>query len=113
MAEAAKINPHIRFIAGGFHLVTAPDSAIEKVVSILHDTYNVDYVAPGHCTGEPTFAALQRVFGAHYLYAGLGTTLGLSTTASEVEPVVAVGSRVAGVLGGSSRGSGDTMLRWR
>jgi 7,8-dihydropterin-6-yl-methyl-4-(beta-D-ribofuranosyl)aminobenzene 5'-phosphate synthase len=77
VAEAAKINPHIHFIAGGFHLVVAQDPAIEKVVSALHDTYKVDYIAPGHCTGEPTFAALQRAFGDRYLYAGLGTTLGV------------------------------------
>jgi 7,8-dihydropterin-6-yl-methyl-4-(beta-D-ribofuranosyl)aminobenzene 5'-phosphate synthase len=75
VAEAAKINPHIHFIAGGFHLVVAQDPAIEKVATALHDTYKVDYIAPGHCTGEPTFAALQKAFGDRYLYAGLGTTL--------------------------------------
>jgi 7,8-dihydropterin-6-yl-methyl-4-(beta-D-ribofuranosyl)aminobenzene 5'-phosphate synthase len=77
VAEAAKINPHIHFIAGGFHLVVAQDAAIEKVATSLHDTYKVDYIAPGHCTGEPTFAAMQRMFGDRYLYAGLGTTLGV------------------------------------
>jgi 7,8-dihydropterin-6-yl-methyl-4-(beta-D-ribofuranosyl)aminobenzene 5'-phosphate synthase len=77
VAEAAKINPHIHFIAGGFHLVAAQDPAIEKIATTLHDTYKVDYIAPGHCTGEPTFAALQRTFGDHYLYAGLGTVLEL------------------------------------
>src|SRR5450631_2552859 len=77
VAEAAKINPHIHFIAGGFHLVAAQDPAIEKIATTLHDTYRVDYIAPGHCTGEPTFAALQKTFGDHYLYAGLGTTLDL------------------------------------
>ena len=77
VAEAAKINPHIHFIAGGFHLVAAQDPAIEKVATTLHDTYKVDYIAPGHCTGEPTFVALQKRFGDHYLYAGLGTTLDL------------------------------------
>jgi 7,8-dihydropterin-6-yl-methyl-4-(beta-D-ribofuranosyl)aminobenzene 5'-phosphate synthase len=77
VAEAAKINPHIHFIAGGFHLVVAQDPVIEKVATALHDTYKVDYIAPGHCTGEPTFAALQRMFGDRYLYAGLGTTLGM------------------------------------
>jgi 7,8-dihydropterin-6-yl-methyl-4-(beta-D-ribofuranosyl)aminobenzene 5'-phosphate synthase len=76
-AEAAKINPHIHVIAGGFHLVMAQDAAIEKVATSLHDTYKVDYIAPGHCTGEPTFAAMQRIFGDRYLYAGLGTTLGV------------------------------------
>ena len=77
VAEAAKINPHIHFIAGGFHLVVAPDPVIQKVASALHDTYKVDYIAPGHCTGEPTFAALKNAFGDRYLYAGLGTTLGV------------------------------------
>jgi 7,8-dihydropterin-6-yl-methyl-4-(beta-D-ribofuranosyl)aminobenzene 5'-phosphate synthase len=37
----------------------------------------VDQIAPGHCTGEPAFAALQRKFGAHYVSAGLGTTTAL------------------------------------
>jgi len=78
VAEAAKINPHIHFIAGGFHLVVAQDAAIEKVATSLHDNYKVDYIAPGHCTGEPTFAAMQRMFGERYLYAGLGTTLNVS-----------------------------------
>ena len=93
VAEAAKINPHIHFIAGGFHLVVAQDPAIEKVATTLHDTYKVDYIAPGHCTGEPTFAALQRTFGDHYLYAGLGTTLDLGAT-----PRAASDRRVPGVL---------------
>lgn len=77
VAEAAKVNPHIHFIVGGFHLVAAQDPAIEKIATTLHDTYKVDFLAPGHCTGEPTFAALQKTFGDHYLYAGLGTTLNL------------------------------------
>jgi 7,8-dihydropterin-6-yl-methyl-4-(beta-D-ribofuranosyl)aminobenzene 5'-phosphate synthase len=75
VTEAAKINPHIHFIAGGFHLAAAQDPAIDKIATTLHDTYKVDYIAPGHCTGEPAFAALQKTFGDHYLYAGLGTRL--------------------------------------
>lgn len=76
--EAARtIDPHIHLIAGGFHLVVAQDPAIAQVVTLLHDTAKVDYIAPGHCTGEPTFAALQRAFGDHYLYAGLGAVLSL------------------------------------
>jgi 7,8-dihydropterin-6-yl-methyl-4-(beta-D-ribofuranosyl)aminobenzene 5'-phosphate synthase len=93
VAEAAKIYPHIHFIAGGFHLVVAQDPAIEKVAATLHDTYKVDYIAPGHCTGEPAFAALQRTFGDHYLYAGLGTALDLRAN-SRVES----DRRPAGVL---------------
>jgi len=72
---ATAINPRIHFITGGFHLVVATDPDIEKTVAALHDRFKVEYVAPGHCTGEPAFTALRKAFGNHYIYAGLGTTL--------------------------------------
>lgn len=74
---AAAINPRINLIAGGFHLVVAPDEVIARAVTALKDTFKVENVAPGHCTGEPTFSALKKAFGDRYLYAGLGTTLPL------------------------------------
>ncbi len=69
---AAKINPRIHFIAGGLHLVVANDTEIERIVGVLRDRHHVAYIAPGHCTGEPSFAALAQAFGDHDLYAGLG-----------------------------------------
>jgi len=77
VAAAQAIDAHIHVIAGGFHLVVAPDEAINQVVTLLHDTAKIDYVAPGHCTGEPAFTALMQSFGDHYLYAGLGTVIAL------------------------------------
>jgi 7,8-dihydropterin-6-yl-methyl-4-(beta-D-ribofuranosyl)aminobenzene 5'-phosphate synthase len=77
---ATSISPRIHFIAGGFHLVVSQDPDIEKIVSTLHDTFKVAYVAPGHCTGEPTFTALKHTFSSRYLYAGLGTTFALGAT---------------------------------
>jgi 7,8-dihydropterin-6-yl-methyl-4-(beta-D-ribofuranosyl)aminobenzene 5'-phosphate synthase len=79
VAAASTMNPHIHLVAGGFHLVVASDSDIEKIVSGLHDQFKVEYVAPGHCTGEPAFVALKKSFGDRYLYAGLGTTLPLDS----------------------------------
>lgn len=80
VAAAAAINPHIHIVAGGFHLVVASDADIEKIVTALHDTFKVEYVAPGHCTGEPAFTALKKAFGDRYIYAGLGTMLELVHT---------------------------------
>jgi 7,8-dihydropterin-6-yl-methyl-4-(beta-D-ribofuranosyl)aminobenzene 5'-phosphate synthase len=74
---SAAIDKHIHLVVGGMHLVVAKDPEIEKAVTALHDTAKVDYVAPGHCTGEATFAALRKAFGDHYRYAGLGTRLTL------------------------------------
>jgi len=47
---------------------------------------------PGHCTGEPTFAALRKAFGVRYLYAGLGTTLALDAMP---RPIAGAGPAVA------------------
>ncbi len=81
VAAAAAINPRVHLVAGGLHLVTAQDEAIETLVSLLHDRWSVDYLAPGHCTGEPAFAALRRAFGSHYVYAGLGTVIAMQRPA--------------------------------
>src|SRR5436190_3087100 len=80
LEAASAINPRIHLIAGGLHLVVASDPDIEKIVTALHDTFKVQYVAPGHCTGEPAFTALKKAFGDRYLYAGLGTILALDTS---------------------------------
>jgi 7,8-dihydropterin-6-yl-methyl-4-(beta-D-ribofuranosyl)aminobenzene 5'-phosphate synthase len=64
---------HVHLIFGGLHLVTSADTTVTRIVSALHDRWRIDGIAPGHCTGEPAFAALKRLFAARYVYAGLGT----------------------------------------
>lgn len=77
LRAASAIDPHIHLVAGGMHLVTANDADIGAAVTSLHETWKVDDVAPGHCTGEPAFAALAKAFGDRYVYAGLGTRIDL------------------------------------
>ena len=84
LAEAIKINPHIHMVAGGFHLVVAQDPMIDKVTAALDETLKVDLIAPGHCTGEPTFAALQKTFGERYLYAGVGSVIEITNKPDNV-----------------------------
>ena len=73
--EATTIDPHIRMLFGGLHQVQKPDSEVERIARALHDQYKLAWVAPGHCTGEPMFAALRKMYGDHYIYAGLGTAV--------------------------------------
>jgi 7,8-dihydropterin-6-yl-methyl-4-(beta-D-ribofuranosyl)aminobenzene 5'-phosphate synthase len=75
--EATAIDPHINILLGGLHQIQKPDAEVERIAAVLHDQYKLERVAPGHCTGEPEFAALRKVFGERYLYAGLGTVLKL------------------------------------
>jgi 7,8-dihydropterin-6-yl-methyl-4-(beta-D-ribofuranosyl)aminobenzene 5'-phosphate synthase len=68
----------VRLLLGGLHLVTTPDSVLNPLVHRLHREWQVAQVAPGHCTGEPAFAALRREYGDGYIYAGLGRRLVVS-----------------------------------
>jgi 7,8-dihydropterin-6-yl-methyl-4-(beta-D-ribofuranosyl)aminobenzene 5'-phosphate synthase len=77
LQAASAIDPHISILLGGLHQIQAPDPEVERIARVLHDQYKLDRVAPGHCTGEPEFAALKRAFGEHYVYAGVGSVVNL------------------------------------
>lgn len=71
------IDKHVHFVFGGLHLVTMPDSEIARLATALHDYWKIDRIAPGHCTGEPAFAAFHKAFTDQYVYAGLGSVIEL------------------------------------
>jgi 7,8-dihydropterin-6-yl-methyl-4-(beta-D-ribofuranosyl)aminobenzene 5'-phosphate synthase len=74
----------VHLLAGGLHLVATADAEIDRLAAALHDQYGVERVAPGHCTGEVAFAALQRVYGEAYDFAGVGTTIELPEASAGV-----------------------------
>jgi 7,8-dihydropterin-6-yl-methyl-4-(beta-D-ribofuranosyl)aminobenzene 5'-phosphate synthase len=74
------VGAHVHLIMGGLHLVNTPDPEILRITHALLDDWHLDLIAPGHCTGEPAFAALQAAFGPRYRYAGLGTVIAMPTT---------------------------------
>lgn len=77
LQEAAAIEPHLNTLIGGLHQIQKPDAEVERIATALHDRFKLERVAPGHCTGEPEFAALKRAFGDHYVYAGVGSVVEL------------------------------------
>jgi 7,8-dihydropterin-6-yl-methyl-4-(beta-D-ribofuranosyl)aminobenzene 5'-phosphate synthase len=77
LEAATAIDRQVRLLAGGFHLVTTGESEIERVSASLRERWMVGTVAPGHCTSEFGFVTLQRHFGTHYLYAGVGEAIPL------------------------------------
>jgi 7,8-dihydropterin-6-yl-methyl-4-(beta-D-ribofuranosyl)aminobenzene 5'-phosphate synthase len=78
LQEATAIDPHINILFGGLHQIQKPDPEVERIAAVLHEQYKLEHVAPGHCTGEPEFAALKKAFGDHYMYAGVGSVVDLS-----------------------------------
>jgi 7,8-dihydropterin-6-yl-methyl-4-(beta-D-ribofuranosyl)aminobenzene 5'-phosphate synthase len=79
IVEAARsvIDKPIHLVLGGTHLLPATPEEISRIATALRDEWQVAWLAPAHCTGEPAFAILKESFGDRYLYAGLGTTLEL------------------------------------
>jgi 7,8-dihydropterin-6-yl-methyl-4-(beta-D-ribofuranosyl)aminobenzene 5'-phosphate synthase len=71
-------NPIPGLSVGSFsNAMRSPDPKVERIARVLHDQYKLDRIAPGHCTGEPEFAALKKTFGDHYLYAGVESVIDL------------------------------------
>ncbi|MGC1254771.1 MAG: MBL fold metallo-hydrolase [Candidatus Acidiferrales bacterium] len=77
LEAVTKIDPRVHILFGGLHLVQAPDPEVARLSTALRDQWKLDYVAVGHCTGEPMFAMLQKTFGDKYLYAGVGTVVNI------------------------------------
>lgn len=69
--------PSVYELIGGLHLVVSTPAQISHTVTELLNTYNVQRTALGHCTGEHTFALMQKRLGREYLYAGVGEILPL------------------------------------
>ncbi len=77
LEAACTIDDRVSCIFGGLHLVLTKEPEIQRIARALRDQWRVERIAPGHCTGEPGFAALQEVFGENYLFAGLGESVQL------------------------------------
>jgi 7,8-dihydropterin-6-yl-methyl-4-(beta-D-ribofuranosyl)aminobenzene 5'-phosphate synthase len=75
LQASSAIDPRVHFLCGGLHLVSTPESEIDRLVDSLKNKWKIDKIAPGHCTGEQAFFRLQKAFGDDYLYAGAGTQL--------------------------------------
>ncbi len=73
LQEASTVDARTEIVWGGLHLVTTPVGEIDTLVDDLKNKWKVQRIAPGHCTGEPAFARLKKVYGENYVYAGLGT----------------------------------------
>ena len=77
LEEATTIDKRVHIIFGGLHLVTTPEPEIDRITTALRERWQIDQVAPGHCTGEQAFGALKKKFGDRYRYAGVGTVVAL------------------------------------
>jgi 7,8-dihydropterin-6-yl-methyl-4-(beta-D-ribofuranosyl)aminobenzene 5'-phosphate synthase len=77
LEDAAKIDPKIFIVTGGFHLVLTPQEEVQRTADVLHNTLKVERIAPGHCTSELGFVVFLDRFKDRFDRAGLGTVIAL------------------------------------
>lgn len=77
LESAVKINERVRMLFGGLHWVTTSRENVDRVTDLLRGKWRVEFIAPGHCTGEHGFASLRKKFGDKYLFAGVGTAVSI------------------------------------
>ena len=77
LEQAAKVDPNIYTVTGGFHLVVTPPPEVERVASILDESLKLKRIAPGHCTSELGFKVLMSRFGDRFDQAGAGSVIKL------------------------------------
>jgi 7,8-dihydropterin-6-yl-methyl-4-(beta-D-ribofuranosyl)aminobenzene 5'-phosphate synthase len=77
LGEAAKIDPRLYTVTGGFHLVLTAQEEVQRVANMLHDTLKIERVAPGHCTSELGFAVFLDRFKERFDQAGVGAAITL------------------------------------
>lgn len=77
LEAAAKIDPQLYTVTGGFHLVVNPPEEVQRVAALLDATLKIKRVAPGHCTSELGFKVLMERFGDRFDQAGVGQTIKL------------------------------------
>jgi len=76
---AAKIDPRIYSVFGGFHLAESPDAEVTAMVTALRDKWKIERLAAGHCSGHFAFAEMIRIFGPNYDMSGVGSVIALPT----------------------------------
>ncbi|MDJ1494231.1 MBL fold metallo-hydrolase [Cytophagaceae bacterium DM2B3-1] len=77
LASAGIPEKPVHAVIGGLHMVNADEKEANRLAQSLLEKWKIKHIAPGHCTGEVTFSALQQQFGKNYLYAGVGSSIDL------------------------------------
>ena len=75
LASVGAPEKRVRLVVGGLHLLMTPQPEVDRLAIALRDEWKVGEIAPGHCTGEHAFTALQTAFGSRYRFAGVGSIL--------------------------------------
>jgi len=73
--EAKKLtNERVYLVIGGFHLFSAEDSELKRIVKNFRDL-EVEKVAPSHCSGDRTRELFEQEYGENFIENGVGRVI--------------------------------------
>ncbi len=67
-------NNNILLVAGGFHYLHDNAVQIDNNIAKLKP-YNIEYIAPSHCTGDMAIKQIKYIFGNSFVDSGVGKIL--------------------------------------
>ena len=68
----AETGNKIDLVFGGFHLLPFDRKETARICTLIKEKFQVNKVAPGHCTGHLAFKMLKDLYKDNFIYAGLG-----------------------------------------
>jgi len=67
------VKNNITGVAGGFHLLPYASEYISDIANMMKKNLQVNWVAPGHCTGDSAHKIFKELYQDNYKYFGLGS----------------------------------------
>ncbi len=74
-ATSGAPNVPVSMLVGGLHLLQDSPEQVEATLDVLANTYHVQTMSIGHCSGELAFLRVRQRWADRSLYAGLGETI--------------------------------------
>jgi 7,8-dihydropterin-6-yl-methyl-4-(beta-D-ribofuranosyl)aminobenzene 5'-phosphate synthase len=69
------VKKNVTGVVGGFHLLPYSSEYISDLAKMMNEDLEVNWVAPGHCTGESASKIFKALYKENYHYFGVGSRI--------------------------------------
>ncbi len=69
------LTDNVTGVAGGFHLLPYSSDYISDIANMMKQDLQVNWIAPGHCTGDEAHKILKALYQDNYKYFGIGSRI--------------------------------------
>jgi 7,8-dihydropterin-6-yl-methyl-4-(beta-D-ribofuranosyl)aminobenzene 5'-phosphate synthase len=69
------VKSNVSGVAGGFHLIPYSSENISDLANMMKEELQVNWIAPGHCSGDSARQIFKELYQDNYRYFGLGSRI--------------------------------------